>query len=262
MMARTRCRRHGSSRASSLLQSCLVDNVEDDRARDTVIQRADAQHEPEYAPAAVSRVMRRLPGLLVTVIVGLIAGCASQPPSNQHNICSVFEQHPEWYDYARDSEETWGTPAHILMAFVRHESSYQSRARPPYEWFLFIPLGRPSSARGFAQIQDPVWREYKEERGGWFRGRSDMQDALDFVGWYNDKSNKRLGISKWDPENLYLAYHEGHAGYRRGSYKSKPQLLRIAARVDQTAREYGAQLRTCDERFRCRKWYQFGPFCS
>lgn len=228
----------------------------------TRYRRPGVLYQPEYAPAAVSLVMYRLSGLLVTVFVILVAGCASQPPGNQHNICSVFEQHPEWYDYARDSEETWGTPAHILMAFVRHESSYQSRARPPYEWFLFIPLGRPSSAKGFAQIQDPVWEEYKEERGGWFRGRSDMQDALDFVGWYNDKSSQRLGISKWDPRNLYLAYHEGHAGYRRGSYKSKPQLLRVAARVDQTAREYGAQLRRCDEQFRCRKWYQFGPFCS
>jgi hypothetical protein len=39
-------------------------------------------------------------------------------------------------------------------------------------------------------------------------------------------------------------------------------LLRIAERVDLTAREYGAQLRRCDEEFRCRKWYQFGPFCD
>ena len=33
--------------------------------------------------------------------------------------------------------------------------------------------------------------EYQEERGGLFRSRSDMEDALDFIGWYNH----RLGAS-------------------------------------------------------------------
>jgi hypothetical protein len=71
-----------------------------------------------------------------------------------------------------------------------------------------------------------------------------------------------LGIAKRDPKRLYLAYHEGHAGYRRGSHNGNERLLRIADRVDRTAREYGEQLRRCDEEFRCRKWYQFGPFCD
>ncbi|MEX2524654.1 MAG: hypothetical protein WD750_06830 [Gammaproteobacteria bacterium] len=201
-------------------------------------------------------------GLLFVLFTAFMGGCATQPPKSQHNLCSVFEQYPEWYDYARASEKTWGTPAHILMAFVRHESSYRADAKPPFDWFLFIPLGRPSSAEGYAQVQDPAWQDYREERGGWFRSRSDMEDALDFVGWYNNKSNKLLGISKWDPRHLYLAYHEGHTGYRRGSHKSKPQLLRIAERVDHTAREYGAQLRRCEDQFKCRKWYQIGPFCD
>lgn len=200
--------------------------------------------------------------LLVMLCISLAAGCASQPPTNQRNLCSVFRQHPEWYDYARESEKTWGTPVHILMAFVRFESGYRSNAKPPFEWFLLIPLGRPSSAKGFAQIQDPAWEDYKEERGGWFRGRSDMEDALDFVGWYNDKSARTLGISKWDPKRLYLAYHEGRTGYRRGSYRNKPKLLRIADRVDRTAREYGAQLRRCEDEFKCRKWYQIGLLCD
>lgn len=211
-------------------------------------------------PAGRARV--RINGLLMGLTISLLAGCASQPPARQHNLCSVFDQHPGWYDSAKESEETWGTPAHILMAFVRHESGYRSNAKPPFEWFLFIPLGRPSSARGFAQAQDPAWQDYRNERGGWFRGRSDMEDALDFIGWYNDKSNRLLGISKRDPKHLYLAYHEGHTGYRRASYQDKPELLRIADRVDHTAREYGAQLRRCEERFKCRKWYQFGPFCD
>ena len=124
----------------------------------------------------------------------LATGCASTPPERQADLCAVFEQNPDWYDYARSSAEKWGTPAHIQMAFVRHESSYRSHARPPRKWFLFIPLGRASSAKGYAQAQDPVWGEYQAERGRLFRSRSDMEDALDFIGWYNHKTWRRLAF--------------------------------------------------------------------
>ena len=136
-------------------------------------------------------------------------------------------------------------------------------AKPPRNRFLFIPLGRPSSAKGYAQAQDPAWNEYEEETGGGlFKSRSDMKDALDFIGWYNHKSNEALGISKWDPKRMYLAYHEGRGGYSRGSYNSKPELIRIADRVSRQAEDYGVQLRQCEDRFRCRNWYEVGLFCN
>lgn len=208
----------------------------------------------------VRSVLQRAGCLLLPLI--LFAGCAARPPGNQQDLCEVFRQHPDWYDAAAASEKHWGVPVHIQMAFVHHESGYRSHAKPPFDWFLFIPLGRPSSAQGYAQIQDPAWDDYRKERGSWFRSRSDIDDALDFVGWYNDRSHDLLGISKWDAKNLYLAYHEGHGGYRRGSYRDNGQLLRVAERVDRTARAYGSQLKRCEEEFRCRKWYQFGPFCD
>jgi hypothetical protein len=88
---------------------------------------------------------------------------------------------------------------------------------------LFIPLGRKSSAKGYAQIQDPVWKECKRDRGGLLESRGDIEDALYFIGWYNDESHRQLGISKWDPYQLYLAYHEGHTGFPRGSFKKRPK---------------------------------------
>ena len=148
------------------------------------------------------------------------------------------------------------------MAFVRQESAFRENAKPPFEWFLFIPLGRPSSAKGYAQAQNPVWTEYKEERGGLFKSRGDMEDALDFIGWYNHKSHKQLGLSKWNARELYLAYHEGRGGYKRRTYRKKPSLLRVADKVARTASSYGTQLQACEGRFRCRKFYQFWPFCS
>ncbi|HSE01131.1 MAG TPA: hypothetical protein VLB72_10395 [Burkholderiales bacterium] len=194
--------------------------------------------------------------------VALTVGCASAPPKRQDNLCAIFDQYPDWYDAAKDSQAKWGTPPHILMAFVKQESAFRHDARPPIDWFLFIPLGRRSSSAGYAQAKDEAWEQYEDEVGGFFNSRSDMENALDFIGWYNNKSNKQLGISKWDPKRLYLAYHEGRGGYARGSYKSKPGVVRLADAVDRQAREYGAQLRQCEHRFRCRHWYQIWPFCS
>jgi hypothetical protein len=214
-----------------------------------------------FSMIPVRRLLRPACCLFLSMVM-LVAGCASKPPRDQQDLCEVFRQHPDWYDAARESQKNWGIPINVQMAFVHHESGYRSHAKPPFDWFLFVPLGRPSSAQGFVQIQDPAWKDYRKERGSWFRSRSDIDDALDFVGWYNNKTHELLGISKSDPRNLYLAYHEGHAGYRRGNFRSNPGLLRVAERVDRTAREYGAQLRRCEEEFKCRKWYQFGPFCD
>ena len=204
----------------------------------------------------------RVISVLLAMAIALLAGCASVPPKHQENLCTIFDQVPQWDDAAKESQDKWGTPPHILMAFIKQESAFRHDAKPPYDWFLFIPLGRKSSAEGYAQAKDEAWEEYEDETGGFFNSRSTMEDALDFIGWYNYKSSKDLGISKWDPKRLYLAYHEGRGGYARGSYKSKPEVVRIANRVDWQARQYGAQLRQCEERFKCRHWYQVWPFCS
>ncbi|MEO6203396.1 MAG: hypothetical protein ABIU05_24365 [Nitrospirales bacterium] len=88
-----------------------------------------------------------------------VAGCASLPPKHQENLCTIFDQYPEWYDAAKESQDRWGTPPHILMAFVKQESSFRHDATPLWDWFLFIPLGRQSSAEGYAQAKDETWEE-------------------------------------------------------------------------------------------------------
>jgi len=72
-----------------------------------------------------------------------------------------------------------------------------------------------------------------------------MDDAADFMGWYMDQTEKKLGISKWDAENQYLAYHEGRTGYQRGSHLEKAWLLRVASEVGQRAKLYQSQLAVC-----------------
>ncbi len=76
----------------------------------------------------------------------------------------------------------------------------------------------------------------------------EADDALDFIGWYNHQSFTRLKIPRNDTFKLYLAYHEGHAGYARQSYRGQQWLLDVAARVESRAILYDQQLRSCGRR--------------
>jgi hypothetical protein len=202
---------------------------------------------------------------LITVLCLLTASCAilePRPPEDQGNICEIFREQPGWYDDARKSEAKWGTPIATQMAFVQQESSFRSHVRPPRRWLLgFIPWFRPSSAHGYAQAQDPVWGEYREDAGSLFARRTNMRHATDFIGWYNRRSHEHVGISLDNPRHLYLAYHEGPTGYRRGGWQEKPQVRQAAARVEQRAQRYETQLAGCESEFRCRHFWQFWPFC-
>lgn len=176
----------------------------------------------------------------------LVSACGSKPPTDSDNICSVFEEKPKWLKHARKSESRWGTPIHVQMAIMYQESRYVSDARPGRKKILWvIPGPRKSSAFGFAQVKDETWDWYRKETGNRGADRDKFKDAIDFIGWYTQVSQQRLGISKWDPRNQYLAYHEGHGGYERGSYRAKQWLLDVASRVDTNARNWGVQLKQC-----------------
>ena len=88
-----------------------------------------------------------------------------------------------------------------------------------------------------------------------------MSDALDFIGWYNSKSHAQLGISLRDPEKLYLAYHEGRGGFKRGSFEKKPKLRKIAKKVARTSYYYNLQLQKCRKIYKCYGIHKFWPFC-
>jgi hypothetical protein len=134
------------------------------------------------------------------------------------------------------------------MAIIRQESSFKFDARPPRRKLLgFIPWTRPSNAYGYAQVLDSTWKWYVHDTHRHFAQRGDFTDAIDFVGWYTNMTQKTLGVSKWDPYNQYLAYHEGQGGWKKGSYRNKPGLMKTAHRVEYRAKEWGAQLRACQD---------------
>tara|TARA_B100001029_G_scaffold82237_2_gene67556 strand:+ start:49 stop:654 length:606 start_codon:yes stop_codon:yes gene_type:complete len=189
----------------------------------------------------------------IIIIIGvffLISGCASnKPPSSTTDVCKIFKERYSWYKAAKKTEQRWKVPVYVSMAIIKQESSFVSDARPERTKLLgFIPWKRATSARGYAQAIDGTWEMYLKDRGGWFVSRNDFEDSVDFVGWYNYKSHNQLGISLTNARALYLAYHEGRGGYKRGSYRTKPWLLSVADKVQRQSEEYKIQYQGCKKR--------------
>jgi hypothetical protein len=183
--------------------------------------------------------------LAVMAVFLVSSGCASYQPAQTGNICTIFRGEIDWYEAARDANERWGTPMWVMMAIIDQESRFVSDAQPDRDWFLFIPLPRSSSAYGYAQAQDEAWDHYMKETGNTGDDRDEFSDAINFVGWYTNKTQRTLGISKWDAYNQYLAYHEGRGGYQQGSWKNKRWLKNVASKVKNKAAAYNAQLKKC-----------------
>lgn len=187
---------------------------------------------------------------IALAIVVVIAGCASKtpPPPRQNNVCEIFAQYPEWRDAVLRAERKWGAPAHVQMAIMWQESRFRHDARPPRKYVLgIIPWGRISSAYGYSQALDGTWRRYLHETGrsSWRSSRTEFDDASDFIGWYMATTERENNVSMYDAYYQYLNYHEGQAGFRRGSHRSKAWLIRVARRVDVQAERYRLQMRRC-----------------
>jgi hypothetical protein len=188
-------------------------------------------------------------GLRALVLLVFVAGCGSREytaPRNLDDACSIVSQRPQYLRAMERTEQRWGIPVAVQMATIYQESKFIGNARTPRRYTLgVIPMGRQSSAYGYSQALDGTWDEYLVEVGRRGKSRDDIDDATDFMGWYMHKTTERLGIPKTDARNQYLAYHEGRAGYARGSYKAKAWLMRVADQVQARAIVYDAQLATC-----------------
>ena len=210
---------------------------------------------PQIPPA-----LRRWEGLCLVFI--LFLGCATTPPPRYiYDICEIFRENPRWYKAARKSYKKWGVPIPILMAIMHQESKFMADAKPPRGSCLWIfPGPRPSSAYGYTQASNETWKEYQDSTGHTGADRDDFEDSVDFIGWYSHLSYKRCRISKNDTSQLYLAYHEGHGGFKRETYRKKAWLLGVARKVEGRAKTYKGQLASCERQFQRRGCCFLWPF--
>lgn len=188
-------------------------------------------------------MFKRARPALYSLIVLALAGCATngRPPTNTENACAILDEKRGWENHVFDAARKWDVTPGIILAFMRQESGFRQDARP-----LDKNGNRRSSAYGYSQALDGTWAQYERDQGG--GKRKSFEDSADFIGWYLDHVSKQASIAKNDPRNLYLAYHEGPAGYRRGTHNGKGWLLPVASRVASQSATYDDQLRGCERR--------------
>lgn len=190
-----------------------------------------------------------LPGatlLGVALLLAVVSGSCSSPapPRRIDDVCALLAERDGWWEATARAAERWGVAPGILLAVIHQESGFRAGARS-YERFLGIPVAPASSAYGYGQATNGAWRDYQRATGRRRARRDDFADAVDFVGWYADLLHRTAGVDKRDAFRLYLGYHEGPGGLRRGSHQAKPWLLEVAGRVDERAARFELDRTRC-----------------
>ena len=184
-----------------------------------------------------------------------INACSSIP-SNTSNSCSIFDERYLWYKHAKKSEKKWGTPVYLQLAIIKMESGFDWLAKPPRQkLFKIVPYKRPSSSFGYSQAVKGTWKQYKTETGNKFATRTRFKDSVDFIGWYTNKTEKILKVSKNNAFKQYIAYHEGWGNYK--NYKNNNKVINLAKKVEKQSNIYKKQLSVCKNSLSTNKYIVF-----
>ena len=193
--------------------------------------------------------------ILLIFLLFLISSCSSIP-KNTSNSCAIFSERYLWYKYAKKTEEKWGTPIYIQLAIIKMESDFDWLAKPQRKKiFKVIPYKRPSSSFGYSQAVKGTWEQYKRETGNKLATRIRFKDSVDFIGWYTNKSESILKISKKNAFKQYLAYHEGWGNFKY--YKKNKKVIKLAKKVEKQSNIYKKQFSKCRNSFIKNKYIIF-----
>jgi len=199
--------------------------------------------------------MFKVKNIYLVLLIFLISACSSIP-QNTSNSCSIFNEKYLWYKHVKSAEKKWGTPIYVQLAIIKMESNFDWLAKPQRKKiFKVIPFKRPSSSFGYSQAVDGTWEQYKNETGNKLATRARFKDSVDFIGWYTDKTESLLKISKKDVFRQYIAYHEGWGGYK--SYKNNQKVIVLAKKVKNQSDKYKSQLQECQKRLNKNKYIIF-----
>jgi len=191
----------------------------------------------------------------IILIFILLIGCSSIPV-NTSNSCSIFDERYLWYKHTKKVEQKWGTPIYVQLAIIKMESDFDWLAKPPRQKiFKIIPFKRPSSSFGYSQAVKGTWEQYKIETGNKLATRVRFKDSVDFIGWYTNKTETILKISKKDAFKQYLAYHEGWGNYKY--YKKNKKVIGLAKKVEKQSNIYKKQLLNCKNSLNKKKYIIF-----
>jgi len=199
--------------------------------------------------------MKYLVNKFIILTLALLTGCSSIP-NNTANSCSIFNERYLWYKHTKKVEEKWGTPIYIQLAIIKMESDFDWLAKPARQKiFKVIPYKRPSSSFGYSQAVKGTWEQYKKETGNKLATRVRFKDSVDFIGWYTNKTESILKISKNNAFKQYLAYNEGWGNFKY--YKKNKKVIQLAKKVQKQSNIYKNQLSKCKSSLNKNKYIIF-----
>ena len=197
----------------------------------------------------------KIKNIFLLIFILFLTSCSSIP-KNTADGCSIFSERYLWYKHAKKTEQRWGTPIYIQLAIIKMESDFDWLAKPERKKiFKVIPFKRPSSSFGYSQAIKGTWNQYKQETNNPLATRVRFKDSVDFIGWYTNKTEKILKISKKDAFRQYIAYHEGWGNYK--NYKKKQNVILLAKKVQSQSNKYRKQLNACKNSLTTRKYIIF-----
>ena len=201
-------------------------------------------------------MIRLVKKYLINFFILIILSSCSSTLSNTKDSCSIFSERYLWYKHAKKAEKKWGAPIYIQLAFIKKESDFDWLAKPERTiLFKIIPYKRKSSSFGYSQAIKGTWGQYKKETNNRLATRASFKDSVDFIGWYMNKTEKLLKISKTDSYRQYIAYHEGWGNYK--NYKKNKKVILFAKEVKNQANQYRKQLFKCQKRLNRNKYIIF-----
>ena len=193
--------------------------------------------------------------IFILICLLFLSSCTSIP-KNTSDGCSIFSERYLWYKHAKKTEQKWGTPIYLQLAIIKMESDFDLLEKPKrHKIFKVIPYRRASSSLGYSQAIKGTWKQYKNETGNKLATRTRFKDSVDFIGWYTNKSEKILKISKKDSFRQYIAYHEGWGNYK--NYKNNQKVILLAKKVQKQSNKYKTQLNNCKNSLTTRKYIIF-----
>ena len=203
----------------------------------------------------LKKYMKKITNIFLFLLILFIVACSSIPKDTS-NSCSIFNEKYLWYKHAKKTEERWGTPIYIQLAIIKMESNFDWLAKPNRQKiFKVIPFKRPSSSFGYSQAVKGTWKQYRNETGNKLASRTSFKDSVDFIGWYTNKTESILKISKQDAFRQYLAYHEGWGAYK--NYKNNQKVIILAKKVKNQSNKYKSQLKKCQKKLNRNKYIIF-----
>ena len=199
--------------------------------------------------------MFKFKNIFFIIIIILISACSSIP-QNTSNSCSIFNERYLWYKYAKKTEQKWGTPIYVQLAIIKMESDFDWLAKPQRQkLFKVIPFKRPSSSFGYSQAVKGTWEQYKNETGNKLATRARFKDSVDFIGWYTDKTESLLKISKKTLLDSIL--HTMKVGVVIKIIRIIKKVIGLAKKVKNQSDKYKSQLKKCQKRLNKNKYIIF-----